>query len=124
DIEIHGMNGEINLEDVAGGVVVDTMNGEIRANIVELHDNKPLSFQSMNGEVILRVPANARANVRLRTQNGAVLTDFDDAVLVTKTENAPGMPSMGRRGKGVIPAEAQQAIREAARVTAQAMHEA
>jgi hypothetical protein len=89
DIEVRSVNGSIRLEDVSGGVVVETMNGEISASIRELHDNKPLSFQSTNGEVVIRLPADAKANVRLRTQNGSVLTDFDDAALVTKTESAP-----------------------------------
>lgn len=89
DLEIKNMSGEIRLDDVTGGALVETMNGEIRANVRELHDGKPLSFTSMNGEVILRVPADAKATVRLRTQNGSILTDFDEASLVTKTENTP-----------------------------------
>ncbi len=36
---------------------------------------------------MLRVPDAAKANVRLRTQNGSVLTDFDESVLITKTES-------------------------------------
>jgi DUF4097 and DUF4098 domain-containing protein YvlB len=121
DVEIHSMDGEIRLDEVAGGVVVDTMNGEIRANIRELRESKPLSLTSMNGEIVLRVPADAKANVRFRTQNGAVLTDFPETALVTKTENAPGMP---RRGRSLLPPEAQHAIEEAARVSAQAVQEA
>ena len=89
DVEIKSMNGEIRLDDIAGGVLVETLNGEIRATIRALQENKPLSFTSMNGEVVLRLPAAAKANVRLRTQNGSVLTDFDEAALVTKTEAAP-----------------------------------
>lgn len=89
DLEIKNMSGQVRLNGVRGGVLVETMNGEIRANIAELRDGHPLSFTSMNGEVVLRVPSDAKANVRLRTQNGAVLTDFDETALVTKTEAAP-----------------------------------
>jgi hypothetical protein len=100
DIDIKSQNGEIRLDDISGGVAVETMNGEIRANVRELRDNKPLSFNSINGEVVLRVPAEAKANVRLRTQNGAVLTDFDDKVLVTKTETTSRQAvARGRGGK-------------------------
>jgi hypothetical protein len=95
DIEINSMHGEIRLDDVAGGIVVGTMNGEIRATIRELNEGRPLSFTSMNGEVVLRVPANARANVSLRTQNGTMLTDFVEASHVTRTEAAQGF-SRGR----------------------------
>lgn len=90
NLEINCMTGTIRLEDVAGGVVVSTMNGDIRASMRELREGSPLSFTSMNGEVVLQVPPEARASVRLRTQNGSVLTDFDETVLVTKAETTPG----------------------------------
>ena len=128
DLEINCMHGEIKLDGVAGGAVVSTMNGEIRANIRELREGKPLSFTSMNGEVVLRVPADAKANVRLRTQNGSVLTDFEESALVTKTESSPGMPRISKvstlRGRQVITTEVQDAIREAAHAGATAVKEA
>ena len=104
DIEVHSMNGEIRLDEVSGGVVVETMNGEIHASIRELHDDKPLNFQSTNGEVVIRLPSDAKATVRLRTQNGSVLTDFDENALVTKTESTPRPPS--RRTTRVVKAAA------------------
>ena len=124
DYEIHSMNGEITLEDVSGGVVVDTLNGEIRASIRELKPNKPLSFTSMNGEVVLRVPADAKASIRLRTQNGAVLTDFDETALITRAESAPRMARNRRNPGPVLPPEATEAIRNAARLAVQAGREA
>lgn len=128
NVEISGMNGSLRLEDLAGGIVASTMNGQIKASIRELREGKPLSFQSMNGEIILRLPNDTKANVRIRTQNGSVLTDFDETALVTKTENAGG--STGSRhaitvgGKNIITPEARDAIREAARVGAEAVREA
>jgi hypothetical protein len=129
DIEINNMHGEIKLDDVSGGVVVGTMNGEIRASIRELHDGKPLSFTSMNGEVVLRLPTTAKANVRLRTQNGSVLTDFEETALVTKIEAAAYAPrgrtvSIKSSGGKVLTAEIQDAIREATQLSAIAVKEA
>lgn len=139
DIEINSMNGQIQLEDVAGGVVVSTMNGEIRASVRELQEKKPLSFTSMNGEVIVRVPATSRANIRLRTQNGSVLTDFDETTLVAKTETVsrsrmrtpprpPRSPSQneGEVGEAVREAmqEAAKAVREGAAVAREALRAA
>src|SRR5687767_8155098 len=126
DIEINSMQGEIRLEDVAGGVVVGTMNGEIRASIRELNEGKPLSFTSMNGEVVVRLPESTKANVRLRTQNGTVLTDFAETALITKTEAAPGSPrgKLFSPGGKVLTAEIQDAIREATQLSATAVKEA
>lgn len=97
DLEIKNMNGSVRLDGVRGGVLVETQNGEIRANIAELHDGKPLSFSSMNSEVLLRVPSDAKANIRFRTQNGEVATDFEETALVTKAESTPRPPGP-RRG--------------------------
>ena len=115
DIEIESMHGEVNLDGISGGALVSTMNGEIHANVAKLSEKKPLSFSSMNGEVVIRVPAESKANIRLRTQNGQILTDFDEGSLVSKIENAPR--SAGKavtfRGRGkVLPPEAEQALQE------------
>src|SRR6185312_7467978 len=42
------------------------------------------------GAIDLRVPAETKANVRLRNQNGAIFTDFDETALKTKSEETPG----------------------------------
>jgi hypothetical protein len=124
DVEINCMHGEIRLDDVRGGVVASTMNGQIRANIRQLQEGKPLSFTSMNGEVVLRVPGDAKANVRLRTQNGSVLTDFEENVLATRTESSPNhSPRIVKTGR-VMTGEVQDAIREAAQIGATAVREA
>ena len=128
DIEITAMSGSIRIAEASGGIVVSTMNGEIRAAIRELRSGKAISFQSMNGEISLRLPSEAKANLRVRTQNGSVLTDFDENVLVTKTENAGGLKLShgpgGGTGQSILTPHAREAIREAARVGAEAVKEA
>lgn len=86
-IEVKGLNGEVNLDNISGAAAVETLNGEIKASVRELAAGQPLSLVSINGEVTLCLPAAAKANVRLRTHNGSILTDFDDKALVTKTES-------------------------------------
>lgn len=131
DIEVKSLNGEITLRNISGGALVETINGEIEAHIAAVQDGKPLSFTSMNGEIAIHVPADARANVRLRTQNGAILTDFDEKTLVTTTENLIG-PRSSRTSVHfiedsdikVVMREAIRAGAEAAREAAEAMREA
>lgn len=124
DIEINSMHGEVRLDGLSGGALVSTMNGEITATIAKLQDNRPLSFTSMNGEVLVRAPADAKANVRLRTHNGSILTDFDETALVTKVENTPRTSRVARVNSSTLPPEAREAIREAARVGAEVAREA
>lgn len=140
DIEIKNMNGEIKLDGIASGVLVETMNGEITANVREIREGKPLSFTSMNGEITIRVPNESKANVRLRSQNGSILTDFDEKALVTKTESVVRVSRAARPRTGknqnrssnselheeihAVVKEAVQIGVEAAREAAHAMREA
>ena len=90
DLEVKSLNGEVKLTHISGGALVETMNGEIHADVTALKEGKPLSFTSMNGEVALHLPIDITANVRLRTHNGSILTDFDESQLVTKTASLKG----------------------------------
>lgn len=86
DIEITSMNGEVSLREIGSSAVVNTMNGEINA-VFKTAPVKPVSFSSMNGEISVRLPADTKANLRMRSHNGAILTDFAEGVLKTKSEN-------------------------------------
>jgi Putative adhesin len=116
DIEVNNMNGEVRLEGIAGSAVVNTMNGEVRA-IYAKAPQKLVSITSMNGEVDLRVPGNTKANVRLRTHNGSILTDFDESVLKTKSEGKGGYSWNGDTAR--ISAEAARMAAEATRMAVQ-----
>ena len=85
DVSITNLNGEISLSDLSGGALVESMNGEIEASFLEVHEGRPLSFSSMNGEIELHLPVDTQANVRFRSQNGTILTNFDEEALVTTT---------------------------------------
>jgi hypothetical protein len=138
DVEIHSLNGEVTLDQINGSALIETMNGEIHAGFARVTEGKPLSFTSMNGEIEVRIPADTKANVRLRTQNGAVYTDFDEQALVTKTEAAHSRISKHHRI--VVPADidgpaspedesdwhdqVRDAVREAARTGVEAAREA
>ncbi len=127
NLEVKSLNGEVHLNDIAGAALVETVNGEIHASVKELHDGQPLSFTSLNGEVALHLPADAKANVRLRTHNGSILTDFDDKALVTKTESLRGS-GHSHAPRAVVAgdsnAEMRAAVHEAVRAGAEAAHEA
>lgn len=124
DIEVKSLNGEITLRNISGGALVETINGEIKANIAAVQEGRPLSFTSMNGEIAIHVPADAKANVRLRTQNGAILTDFDEKTLVTKTENLHGSRTSRISVQTLNDSDIKEVMREAIRAGAEAAREA
>jgi hypothetical protein len=86
DLDIRTMSGDVKLTDISGGALVEAMRGDINVKVKALTATKPLSFTAMRGAITLRVPADAKANIRFRTHRGVILTNFDDKALVTKTE--------------------------------------
>lgn len=109
DVDIRSLQGAVHLDDVTGSALVETLNGGIDATIRDLHPGKALSFTSLNGPVTLHVPANAKADVRLRTQNGTIYTDFDDRALVTRVEAVAGR----QRATVALTPEMREAFRQA-----------
>lgn len=89
DIDINSMNGEVALTDIGSSAVINTMNGEVTATFRKA-PAKAVSITSMNGEIDLRLPTDTKANLRLRTHNGSIRTNFPEGVLQAKTEKVSG----------------------------------
>jgi gas vesicle protein len=90
DLSIQGMNCDVSLDRISGGTNVEIMNGKVNATYTAIQAGKPVSISSMNGPVVLKVPEDTKANVRFRTHNGAILTDFNENALKTKSEDLGG----------------------------------
>ncbi|HZZ56770.1 MAG TPA: DUF4097 family beta strand repeat-containing protein [Opitutaceae bacterium] len=140
DVDVHSMSGSINLEHMSGGASVEANNGRVHADYDALTPGHPLSLSSLNGEVVLELPADAKANLQLRTQNGTILTDYSEKQLVTTDLSASASPKDQRAradhedsddgdddGRDAMRASAdsiRQAVRDAAREAQAAMREA
>jgi DUF4097 and DUF4098 domain-containing protein YvlB len=77
ELELGNVNGSISLTDVSGSVVAHTVNGLVKATLKRVTEGKPMAFTSLNGRIEVTLPATTRANLKLRTDNGEILTDFD-----------------------------------------------
>jgi DUF4097 and DUF4098 domain-containing protein YvlB len=77
DIEATNRNGSVNLTNIAGSAVAYSMNGRVVVSFRDIAAGKPMSFTSMNGSVDVTLPSTSKANLKMRTDNGAIYTDFD-----------------------------------------------
>ncbi len=77
DLEIENTNGYIKLTNVSGSVVAHTLNGSVTASLDHVTPDKPMSFTSLNGKVDVTLPADTKARLRLKTDNGSIFSDFD-----------------------------------------------
>ena len=104
DIEVTNHNGAIRLTNVAGSVVANTHNGDVKVNLTRIATEKAMAFTSFNGDVDVTLPANAKANLKLRSDRGEIFTDFDVQV-------RPATPAQTRKSpRGGVVIEVNQAI--------------
>jgi hypothetical protein len=77
DLDVSNVNGGITLTNVAGSVNAGTTNGSVRTTLTRVAAEKPMAFTSLNGTVDVTLPAATKANLRLRSDNGDVYSDFE-----------------------------------------------
>ena len=77
ELELESVNGTVMLTNVGGSVVAHTVNGKLTATITRPAAQKAMAFTSMNGSVDVTLPAAVKANLKLRSDQGDVYTDFD-----------------------------------------------
>jgi DUF4097 and DUF4098 domain-containing protein YvlB len=76
DVKAACVNGQIKANGLMGEVKLSTVNGGVEATIVRLDDTKGVSLNSVNGTIVLIIPANASAQVKANTVHGAITNDF------------------------------------------------
>jgi hypothetical protein len=77
EIDAENVNGKVTLKNISGSAVAHAMNGALRASFKRVDPKKPMAFSSMNGTVDVTFPADIKANISLRADNGEVYSDFD-----------------------------------------------
>lgn len=77
ELEIGNVNGSVVLTNVAGSVVANSQNGGVTATLSRVTADKPMAFSSFNGKVDVTMPASIKANLKMRSDNGDIFTDFD-----------------------------------------------
>jgi len=77
EIEVENTNGAVTLRKVSGSVVAHALNEDVIVDLVRVEPGKSMSFSSLNGDIDVTLPANLKADLRLKTDNGEIYTDFD-----------------------------------------------
>jgi len=77
EIEIENVNGPVVLTNVAGSVVANSVNGGVTAKLTRVMADKAMAFTSLNGPVDVTLPATIKANLKMRSDQGDVFTDFE-----------------------------------------------
>lgn len=76
DIEASNTNGSVTLSNISGSAVAHAFNKDLTVTFNEVDPEKAMSFSSFNGDVDVTFPANLKAKVKIKTQQGDIFSDF------------------------------------------------
>lgn len=76
EMEIQNTNGDIIVTNVSGTVLANSTNGKVTVTFDQM-PSKAMSFSSFNGNVDVTLPADVKVNVKMKTDNGEIWSDFD-----------------------------------------------
>lgn len=86
EMEITNINGDVHLEEVSGSAVVNTIDGDILADFIGVTPEMPMAFTSVEGKIDVTFPTHIETTVKMKTDNGEILSDFDVDVEKRKSQ--------------------------------------
>ena len=77
ELEVNNVNDAITMTNISGSVVANTVNGDVTVTFITVDPKAPMAFSTLNGDVKVTLPADTKANLKLKSDNGDVFSDFD-----------------------------------------------
>lgn len=98
EIEVNNVNGGVTLTNVSGSVIAHALNKNVVVKLNQITPDKSMSFSSLNGDIDVTLPAETKARVKLKTDNGDIYSDFDITMDPTarRTVVEDGRPNRGK----------------------------
>lgn len=93
NVEADNPFGDIILDNIAGSAVLNSVNGKIKAIFSSVDPSSPMMFTSLEGNIELYFPEKINANIKLRSENGDLFSEFNIKPIRRQTEvrkNAEG----------------------------------
>ncbi len=76
-VELTNYNGDITALNISGSVVATSYNGEIKVTFDKVTDAAPMSYSTFNGDIDITFPSTLKASLKMKTEQGEILTGFD-----------------------------------------------
>ncbi|MCC6368470.1 MAG: DUF4097 family beta strand repeat protein [Bryobacterales bacterium] len=97
EIDVNNLNGDVTVKDVSGVVVAHTLNGKLIVSLNRVLPDKTMSFSTLNGDVDVTLPADTKANVKMKSEHGDIFTDFDITLKPSSPQPVQETRREGRR---------------------------
>ncbi|PYS51757.1 MAG: hypothetical protein DMF68_03395 [Acidobacteria bacterium] len=99
DVKASAINGRLSARGLTGATKLSTINGSLEAAFDRLDVSKPISVGSVNGGVSLTIPSDANAQLKANTVHGAIRNDFG---LPVRDGEYVGHELAGQLGQGGV----------------------
>jgi len=85
DIKISGLSGKLNASTINGTVrasdvgndcMLETVNGKVQAYFTKLKSGSKATLKTVNGSIVVNLPANSDAKIKAKTVSGHISNDF------------------------------------------------
>lgn len=102
EIDVESVNGPVSVTNSSGAVLATSVNGKVTVALDKVAPGKAMSFSTMNGTIDVTLPADIKANLKMKVDNGDVYTDFDvkvtnDTFDTTQSSTGRGVRIRGNR---------------------------
>ncbi len=77
EIEVEKYKGELKLSGISGSAVAQTYSGNMVVTFTKVDPGKPMSFSNYSGDIDVTFPADIKATVKMKSNQGDIYSDFD-----------------------------------------------
>lgn len=89
-LQLENTNGPITARNIVGSVIAESVNDDIDVSFDSIDETSAMSFETINGNLTLGLPAQAGVQLHIDASQGEILSDFEVDV-------QPGEPVVERR---------------------------
>jgi DUF4097 and DUF4098 domain-containing protein YvlB len=97
NLELSNVNGPITARNISGSVIAESVNAAIDVVFTVIDDVNASSFETINGDIAVGIPARAGAQLHLDSGQGQITSDFEVEVMPTE-----GTVTRDEDGDGVV----------------------
>ncbi|HXW55942.1 MAG TPA: DUF4097 family beta strand repeat-containing protein [Candidatus Cybelea sp.] len=83
--DLRSVNGNVEVLNSSGRFSAKTTNGDLHLELRRLADGGPMNIETVNGSVVLGLPSDAQANLKILNMNG----DFSSELAMTASMGTP-----------------------------------
>jgi putative adhesin len=97
-VKASAVSGDVHVSEIIGSVNAHSVSGDVEVEITQLDGSEDMKFNSVSGDVNVKLPSSLSAEVDISTLSGSIKSDFP--VEVKKERDGPGRSAKATLGSG------------------------